>query len=92
MSRPLSEADENAFSDRLPAFLVSMGTPEIGRVDCTKILLHRIAQHPLVEKIARLVQQIMLLDHVLGFEHGSRKPPGETSATQAVATIRSSTT
>jgi len=73
LSRPLSEADENAFSDGLPAFLVSMRTPEIGCIQGAEVLLHCIAQAPLVEKIGRLVQQIVLLDHVLGFEHRSRK-------------------
>ena len=71
VSRPLSEADENAFSDGLPAFLMSMGTPEIGCIDGAEVLLHCMAQDPLVEQSGRLVQQIMLLDHVLGFERVS---------------------
>jgi len=50
-----------------------MGTPEIGCIDGAEVLLHCMAQDPLVEQIGRLVQQIVLLDHVLGFEHGSRK-------------------
>ena len=46
MSRPHLEADENAFSDGLPAFLMSGGTSEIGCTDGTEILPHRIAQDP----------------------------------------------
>jgi len=52
---------------------MSMGTPEIGCIDRAEVLLHRMAQDPLVEKSGCLVQQIVLLDHVLGFEHGSGK-------------------
>ena len=46
MSHPHLEADENAFSDGLPAFLMSMGTPKIGCIDGAEVLPHRIAQDP----------------------------------------------
>jgi hypothetical protein len=42
------------FSDGHPAFLMSMGAPEIGCIDSAEVLLHRMAQDPLVEKNGRL--------------------------------------
>ena len=46
ISRPHLEADENAFSDRLPAFLMSMGAPEIGCIGGAEVLPHGMAQDP----------------------------------------------
>ena len=73
MSRLPSKTGKNAFSDGLPALLMSMRAPEIGGIDGAEVLLHRMAQDAIVEKVGRLVQQIMLLDHVVGFEQGSRE-------------------